>query len=97
MARLEVRFKDGSTDGWGLHEAFDLNELARVLTKSTGTSKTVSFGVLPANEGGSADFGFVGLQMSEVVSWEIKGMFDAATGAALWAELQGSDEEPLDE
>jgi hypothetical protein len=67
MPIIEVRFKDGSTDGWELHEAFDLDELARTLTRSTGTAKTISFGVL-AEGGGSADYGFVGLRMSEVVS-----------------------------
>lgn len=96
MASIEVRFKDGSTDEWELHEAFDLTEFARVLTTSTGTAKTISFGVVTEG-GGSADFGFVGLRMSEVVSWEIKGMFDTTTGAALWAELQGSQEDPLSE
>jgi hypothetical protein len=60
-------------------------------------TKTISFGVL-AEGGGSADYGFVGLRMSEVVSWEIKGMFDTTTGAALWAELQGfSPQDPRGE
>jgi hypothetical protein len=97
MATIEIRFKDGSTDEWELHEAFDLDKLVRLLRRLTGTSETISFGV-SAERGGSAEFGFVGLRMTEVVSWEVKNMFDTRTGAAMWAELQGlSQEDPRDE
>ncbi|MGH2680917.1 MAG: hypothetical protein ACRDG8_10630 [Actinomycetota bacterium] len=91
MASLEVRFKDGSTKEWELHEASDLNALVRLLKRLT-TSKTVTFGV-PAERGAPAEFGFVGLRLAEVVSWEVKGLFDAKMGAAMWAELQGLAQE----
>jgi hypothetical protein len=97
MASIEIRFRDGSTTEWELLEAFDLDELVRLLTRLTGTSETISFGV-PAEKGGSAEFGFVGLRMTEVVSWEVKNMFDTKTGAAMWAELHGlSQEDPRTE
>ncbi len=92
MASIEVRFKGGTTAEWELHEASDLDDLVRLLTRLTGTSETISFGV-PAEKGTSAEFGFVGLRMTEVVSWEVKGMFNTPTGAAMWDELQALSQE----
>jgi hypothetical protein len=92
MASIQVRFKDGGTAEWELHEAFDLDNLVRLLTRLTGTSEMISF-VVPAEKGMSAEFGFVGLRMAEVVSWEVKGMFDSTNGAAIWDELQALSQE----
>jgi hypothetical protein len=92
MASIEIRFKDGSTKDWDLHEELDLDNLVRLLKRLTGTSKSISFGV-PVERGASGEFGFVGLRMTEVVYWEVKGMFQTKKGAAMWAELQGLSQE----
>ena len=91
MASIEVRFKNGDVAEWTLHDAADLPELVKILTRSTGVpAAVVSLGIASA-EGGAADYNFVGLAMGNVVAWEIKGMFDPSSGAALWAELNPSD------
>jgi hypothetical protein len=94
MANLEVRFKDGSTAEWELHETFDLDNLVGLIARLSGTSETVSFSV-PAKDGLSGEFGFVGLRMDEVVSWEVNGLFDTTNGAAMWSELQALSQEEL--
>jgi hypothetical protein len=92
MASIEVRFKNGDTDEWELHEAMDLRELVKKLTRGTASGMgVVSLGVR-SEGGGAADYDFVGLSMGEVVSWQIRGLFDVKADAALWQELQGLGE-----
>lgn len=62
MASIEVRFKDGNMRQWDLADAMDLSNLAKALTRSTGARRSVSFGVL-SEDGGTADFDFVGVAM----------------------------------
>jgi hypothetical protein len=89
MAELQVRYRNGEIERWTLHEAMDLRNLIKVLTLRTSRG-VVSLGVVSDDEGASAaDYDFVGLSMAEVVSWRVTGLFDAATDAALWAELEG--------
>lgn len=54
----------------------------------------VSFAVR-ASQGGAADYGLVGLNMSQVAGWHIDGLLGVPSAAALWAEFEASEgEEP---
>jgi hypothetical protein len=94
MARITVRFRNGDTSEWELHESMDLGNLATVLTQATGGRGVTSFGVA-SESGRSTDYGFVGLAMADVISWHIDGMLDPEVAARILAELQTPpNEEP---
>ena len=62
------------------------SHLAKILAKSSAGSM-VSFGVV-SGSGQSTDYGFVGIRIVEIASWQIDPLLDAGPSAALWAELQ---------
>lgn len=89
MPNIEVRFKNGDTAVWDLHDGMNLPDLVKKLTRGTASGTgVVSLGVR-SEGGGAADYDFVGLAMGEVASWQVRGLFDVKAGAALWQELQG--------
>ena len=88
LAVLRVRYKNGDTDEWTLSDRTDLHQLARTLHAALVGTMAVSFGVAPKEGTEPLDFGFVGLQMPEVVMWEIDGFLDEAATLALETMFQ---------
>jgi hypothetical protein len=83
-----VRYRDGSTDEWEVKEAMDLKELVTAFRQRFYASGQLSFAV--ASEGGlPTDYSIVGLNLADVVSWQVLGLSNPEEETALWAELEG--------
>lgn len=89
MAKIAVRYVTGERDEWELTDAMDTADLWRILRDFKGV---VGFAV-KASQGGAADFGLVGLNMSQVAGWHMDGLVDVPSAAALWAEYEASEGE----
>ena len=77
MPEIQVRYTNGKVEHWRLDEGFDLNEMARALTRSSATT-TVSFGVLPSH--GQSGYDLVGLRVGEIASWRVSGSPSSQSG-----------------
>jgi hypothetical protein len=88
MASVSVRYTNGDDDEWELTDQMHPGRLAKVFASTTADGM-VSFAVA-SDEGGVADFDFVGVRMAEISTWHVHGLLDVASSAALWAELHPS-------
>jgi hypothetical protein len=94
MRGVWVRYRDGSTDEWEVKEAMDLKGLVDAFRHRFYAAGQLSFAV--SSEGGlPTDYAIVGLNLADVVSWQVLGLSNPEEEAALWAELQslGGDDE----
>ncbi len=97
MATLRVRFRDGDTDEWTMHERMDLGDLAKFLTESLGRPSIVSFGIASRSGDTPADYGFLGLRMAEVIWWDLDGMVDEEALLGPWSEADAMNRQREDE
>jgi hypothetical protein len=94
MATLTVRFVNGDTDSWRLTDALaaDIDDFVLKLISASARDQVFSFPVTVEEGGAGTDYGFVSLRLPEVVFWHLDGLVNQAVAAALWAEMQSSDE-----
>jgi hypothetical protein len=92
MAKLRVRYRNGETDEWELHERMDLKRLGGQLTKAMDGSIALRFGTA-SETGAPSDYATVALRMSDIIMWTIDGFVDDAALIGAWAEM---DSTPLE-
>lgn len=88
MATLRVRYRNGETDEWEVHERLDGLDLMRALWEALANRGISSFAVASEVGAGTSDYGRVALAMSDVAMWHLDGQVDFQSDAALWAELE---------
>jgi hypothetical protein len=86
MATLRVRYRNGETDEWEIHERMKALEVTETLWK--GMNGFVSFTSISHPTSAAAEFGRVGLRMNEVSMWQVDGLLDFPTDVGVWAEGQ---------
>jgi hypothetical protein len=87
MAMLRVRYRNGETDEWEIHERMTGLDVAKALWLGMGR-EAVNIAVADQS-GGPADYGRVTLRMSEVAMWHLDGMIEFKSDVGVWNEQQG--------
>jgi hypothetical protein len=88
MRGVRVRYRDGSTDEWEVKDAMNLKDLVDAFRHRFYAAGQLSFAV--TSEGGlPTDYAILGLNLADVVSWQVLGLSNPEEEMALWGELQG--------
>jgi hypothetical protein len=87
MATLRVRYRNGETDEWEIHERMKGLDVAKALWVGMDR-ESVNFAVADRSGGGPADYGRVTLRMSEVAMWHLDGLIDFPSDVGVWTEQQ---------
>jgi hypothetical protein len=95
MRGVRVRFRNGSTDEWEVKEAMRLAELVGYFRSAFSNQSVMAFATA-SERNAPTDFDIVGLNMADVVSWQVIGLDNPNQEAALWDELMPLDDEDDD-
>lgn len=85
MATLRVRYRNGDTDEWKLHERMDLQMLGSKIAKVWPGNHVIALGVAPDLETDTGpDYAMVWLRLTDLVMLEINGYVDDEFLASVW-------------
>jgi hypothetical protein len=88
MRGVRVRFRDGSTDEWEVKEAMSLARLSDYFRRGFVEGKRIAFAAV-SDDDRPSDLSIVGINLTDVVSWQVLGLSNLEHEAALWSELEG--------
>ena len=89
MASIHIRFLNGETDSWQLHDTQKPNEVLRAMFRIMSIGGSFGFGVQTEEGQDGIDYGMVLLRMNEVSRVHIDGILDEKAFLGTWAEVDG--------
>lgn len=88
MRGVRIRYRDGSTDEWSVKDAMPMEKLADYFRLGFASGRKIAFAA-ESEDGRPSDLNVVGVNLADVVSWQVSGLSNLEQETVLWAELDG--------